>query len=189
MFTADKRIELNPQPITKELLENLEFRGLIKRFAAPQELLSVPEGECWVRDLYISSPTSGPHKLIAVACNRTSIPLGFHDQNEEFIIFAGSNRPNAKSNRKPLYLVVAIEKATQLKSRSESGTLTSADFVMLELAFNDPELSLFTMLKGTVHTELTAPGNGTPPVFYVTESRDISMETVSLSPFEIVPIF
>lgn len=153
----------------------------------PQELSTVPEGECRVSNLYVSSPESGPHRLIAVASNRTNIVLGVHDQNEEFLVFSGANQANSEIYCKPVYLVIALKSAEQLKEDSKSGTLNADDFVMLELIFDDPELSLFTMLGGTVHAELTCPGNGMPKVFYVTESRDISWETVPISPFEIVP--
>ena len=47
--------------------------------------------------------------------------------------------------------------------------LANKDFIAVEVSYNDPNFSFFTLIKDTVHCEVISSENKQHPVFFVTE--------------------
>lgn len=157
-------IKLKPTPMTREVMQDLENRGLIYLMGpGKHETPNVAPNTGKVTPLYLSKPECGGHKLIAVTKNVADIiNFGTHADNEEFLLIGDYNT-------KPLYLLVAKMSKDEMCRKADREGLTAEDFVMLDCKFNDPECSFFTMLGITPHTEFTIPGGKRCPSFYVTE--------------------
>jgi hypothetical protein len=65
------------------------------------------------------------------------------------------------------------------------GSLMDDDFIALEIQPNDPGTSYFTVPGGVLHDELTYPGPGTGPVFFVPEPSEMAHNSVPLDRYEI----
>ncbi|MBQ4179093.1 MAG: hypothetical protein II598_05070, partial [Elusimicrobia bacterium] len=72
-----------------------------------------------------------------------------------------------------LYLIFALDKIDVFSKKLSKNLLRSKDFVAVEIVYNDPNLSFFTMLKKTVHCEVVKDEDKQHPVFFVTESSDL----------------
>lgn len=168
---------LKPQKMTPSLMEQLEREGLIRRLAPGRDDLDAAPGETLGGDLYQPKEGYGPHKLITVTVNRESFAaFGTHPDNEEFWMIGDPDR-------RPLYLAIARMDRPALEEKLRAGTVTPQDFVLLEMCYNDPQVSFFVMLAGIPHGEAVAPGTGTPPSFYVTESRDLPLDVMDLGEY------
>jgi len=66
-------------------------------------------------------------------------------------------------------MIIGLHKYEIMRFRADTGTLTESDFMALTLKYNDPAVSIFTMLRDTVHFEIAARGRRQSPVFFVTE--------------------
>jgi hypothetical protein len=53
----------------------------------------------------------------------------------------------------------------------------------LEMVFNDPRLSFFTMNAFTPHCEWTVPGPGPASVFFVTEPSDLGIQSIDMGDY------
>lgn len=172
-----------PVPVTKQLMESLHEKGLIRLFKPTAATLNPAEGTNIGESLYESDPQYGPHKLIAVGVNKTTVRLGVHPDHEEFLI------PDFGSEVRPLYLVISHISQDELLRRDQAGTLAASDFTCLSLYPSPRGAEMFTMLAGTVHCELTdvSSKNASKPfgVFYVTESRDLPITWVDLEHTEV----
>ena len=161
--------------MTKEIMVNLEEKGLIIRLAPDSHRPDVQENESAGSTIYASDPAFGGHKLISVAKGNDSLEgFGIHLDNEEFLLI-GSN------DDKPLYLLISHLSAEELTKKIEDNTITPEDILCLRCVFNDPEVSFFTMLKGVPHGESSVIGKGTPPKFYVTEPTGLTIIPIDLS--------
>ncbi len=165
-----KILRLKSQKISEKILKDLESKGLIKTLSAPVEVLNCNLPKGMVKTIYTTKEEYGSHKLICVKCNSSEINLNSHPDNEEFLMF---NNSDLVFN--PLYIIIALEKNNILQKKIKNCTLTADDFIVLELKYNDPRVSIFTMLKGTCHCEFTFPGKGISPVFFVTEPSRLEM--------------
>ena len=161
-------LELKPQKATEELFKELEERQLIQRLHAPDSVYLENTEDDALETLYVSDPQYGGHKMIVVQKNATKITdLYYHPDKEEVIAI------NLTSKEfKPLYLIIGLLKAEEFEAKAASGSLTEEDVLAIEIPFNDPRFSYFTMLEGTPHCEITASGPGLGPVFFVTEPSD-----------------
>ncbi|MBN1493971.1 MAG: hypothetical protein JW938_07480 [Candidatus Omnitrophica bacterium] len=170
-----KTITLQPQRLTKNDLLDLEVRGLVRTIRPPHAITIKPEVDM-VTPLYVCDERSGPHQLICVRKNQTTVRLTRHSDNEE-VIFLNPH----EARYRPLYLVIAYHSYDVLQEKAHAGTLSQEDFRAFTIPFNDPETLIFAILKDTPHCEVTAPGPGEAPVFYVTEPASMTMDYVDLA--------
>ena len=162
---------LQPEAVrpTRETMQMLEDKGLIHRLCPGHDTHNPPLGEIEFSELYASDRKFGPHRIISVTINRMEFSaFGTHSDHEEFLLIG-------REDTKPLYLLIALLEESELSQRIAAETLTADDFLLLDLVFNDPELSFFTMKKGVPHGEATSGGDGIPPTFYVTEPQDLDL--------------
>lgn len=171
-----KIIELKPVPVSPRILQLLDRKGLIRTFRPPAKVFGLKPGTGVVDVVYATHSRYGSHKLICVGKNETEIRLTTHPDNEEFFIIN-----NTKKKFKPLYLIISLHRERELSRRAQDGRISSKDILALELKYNDCSLSLFTMLKGTPHCEVTIPGAQEAPVFFVTEPTNLTMKVVDLA--------
>lgn len=167
-------IQLKAELVTVELLSKLDEMKLIKVFHPTAKTLSAPAGENIAEELYVSEERFGPHKLIAVGINKDKVRLGVHPDNEEFLI------PLHGTDVKPVYLLICHLKEKELREKDKAGMLDASDFTCLDMYTAPRGAEMFTMLKDTIHCELTVPGEGKLGCFYVTEPRDLTVEWVDL---------
>ena len=169
-----------PVPMTCELMADLERRGLIIRLRPGGHDLAAQPGETLGESIYETADRYGPHKLIAVTVNRAEFAaFGTHPDNEEFLLIGN---PDSQ----PMYLAVALCMREEFEDKVKTGRLTAADFVMIECRYNDPEASFFVMRAGVPHGEAIVPEAGKPPPsFYVTESRDLPLDTIDLRKYRL----
>jgi len=178
-----KRIRLQAQRATPELMADLEKRGLLRRLVPSEKARTVREGDQVVERVELAEQGTGPWQLLVVACNRTKLDhLAAHGDIESWLFFAD---PRSK----PLLYVVSPCGVDEFKRKIADGSLSAADFIVLELRTNDPQTSYFTVPGGVLHDELTFPGPGPGAVFWVPEPSSMGHEEVRLDgfEFEIVP--
>jgi len=177
------RIRLQARRATPELMADLERRGLLRRLIPSPRCCSVPEGQQVVERVELAAEGTGPWQLLVVACNRTKLDhLAAHGDAESWLFFAD---PESK----PLLYVVATCGVDEFRAKVQQGRLTADDIVVLELRPNDPATSYFTVPGGVLHDELTYPGPGRGPIFYVPEPSRMGHTEIPLTDheFEIVP--
>lgn len=163
-------IELAPTRMTPAVMQDLEQRGLIIRLAPRRHELPAAPGETLWEPIYDSSEKLGPHRLITVSVNKTTLDeFGTHVDNEEFLLIGDTGM-------KPLYLVIALCSKDELADKVARAALSADDFICLRAEYNDPEVSFFTMLANVPHGEAVGRADGRPASFYVTEPRDLDTE-------------
>jgi len=168
-------IDLKPINITPRVISRLESLELVRFFRPTARSLRVKEGGCVVDKVYSTAPRFGTHKLICVGKNETQINLTTHPDNEDFIVI----NPD-RHKFKPLYLVIGLDSPKNLARKAKLGSLSGRDVLALLVRYDDPKTCVFTMLKNTPHCEVTLPGPGKAPVFFVTEPNDFEMASVIL---------
>jgi hypothetical protein len=169
------KIHLTPIEMTPQIMQELEDRGLIIRLCPGHHVLEPKENETLNKKLYSSAVEYGPHMLITVTVNWYELAaFGTHDENEEFILIG-------KPDTKPLYLVISKCMRQELDAKISSRTLSADDFWAIQVKFNDPLVSFFTMLKNVPHGEMTTPGSGEPPSFYVTEPMNNTLNQTNFN--------
>jgi hypothetical protein len=174
MLATTVAVTLEPVPISKAVLETLDQQGLIRLFKPTERTQNPPSGENIAESLYESDDAYGPHKLIAVGVNKTQVRLGVHPDNEEFLI------PDHGEAVRPLYLLICHLPQDELYQRDQAGTVAAADFTCLSLYPSPRGAEMFTMLKGTLHCEVTVESDAPIGCFYVTESCDLPITWVDL---------
>jgi hypothetical protein len=174
-----ERITLAPVEMTQDVMQDLEHRGLIIRLCPDHHVLPARPGESLAESIYESGASHGPHELITVTVNRSTLAaFGTHPDNEEFLLIGDPET-------KPLYLVVALHRKTELQRRIAERLLTASDFVCLRVKYNDAQVSFFTMLAEVAHGEAVGAGEGRPASFYVTEPRDLETEVTEFGDYEL----
>lgn len=178
-----KRIRLYAKRATPALVAELEARGLLRRLCPSEKARSAAREAKVCERVELAAEGSGPWQMLAVACNRSQLDrLAAHSDIESWLFFAD---PASK----PLLYVAATCPLAEFQAKATAGRLTPEDFVILELRPNDPETSYFTVPGGVLHDELTYPGPGLAPIFFVPEPSRMEHTPVSLADyeFEIVP--
>ena len=166
--------------MTPAVMAALESRNLIIRLGAHRHDLPSLPGQTLDRAIYKSADKYGPHMLISVTVNRVPFTdFATHPDNEDFIMLGDPDT-------KPLYLVVALMRRPELAAKVANGTISAADFVCLQIKWNDPEVSFFTMLADVPHGEAITATEGRCPTFYVTEGRDLPNDLFDFGNNEIV---
>ncbi|MCX7927399.1 MAG: hypothetical protein N2606_04610 [Candidatus Omnitrophica bacterium] len=174
-------LNLIPQQVTSRILTLLERKKLIKTLIPSQKILNcnAPQGALEV--IYKSCHRYGSHKLICVKKNSEHIRLTYHGDNEEFILV----NPNGHVYR-PLYIVIALDKKDVLLRKIKNRCLSSRDFMCLVMDYHNPMTTVFTMLKDTVHCEVTSKGRGRGPVFFVSEPSRLKAHTVRTPGYQLL---
>lgn len=171
-----KTLVLKPVTVTAGILSGLERRGLIRTLKPTDKVLRCRDKRGTVDTIYSSSPRFGTHKLICIRLHDLDrIRLTSHGDNEEFIIIDADARIF-----KPLYLVMGLHKHAVLEKKARNAELTERDFMLLRLKYNDYRTSIFVMLKETPHCEISMPGEGKPPIFFVTEPSKLKINRLKL---------
>ena len=170
-----KSIDLKPAVFTPAVMRRLEKLGLVRAFRPTPRSLHVREGSCVVDKVYSTAARFGTHKLICVGKNETRIGLTAHPDNEDLILI---NPGGYKF--KPLYLILGLDSPKNLARKARLGLLGGRDLLALRLRYDDPKTCAFTILSNTPHCEVTLPGPGRAPVFFVTEPSDLKMSAVIL---------
>jgi hypothetical protein len=174
-----KKLTLKVRPVTEELMAALEERGLLQRFSPSLEALETPEGAVKVERIYTTDPQFGSHMLICVAFNKSEVQLATHPDKEDFILV------NEGREQKPLILVVGLHPQPEFQRLASAGQLTGDDVWALEMKYNDPRLSFFTMNGLTPHCEWTVPGPGPANVFFVTEPSGLGLHPIDMSGYTV----
>jgi hypothetical protein len=172
-----KELSLTVRPVTEEAMSALEERALLQRLLPSSGVLKVPEGAVEVERTYTTDPQFGSHMLICVGFNRSKVELAIHPDNEDFILI------NEGREQKPLILVIGLHPEPEFQRLVSTGQLTADDIWALEMKFNDPRLSFFTMNGFTPHCEWTMPGPGPASVFFVTEPSGLDLRPISMGDY------
>jgi hypothetical protein len=121
--------------------------------------------------------------LICVGFNKSIVALAVHPDAEDFILI------NEGRDQKPLVLIVALHGQAEFEQRALNQELDAADIWALEMAFNDPRLSFFTMNAFTPHCEWTTAEPGPASVFYVAEPAHMGIRPVTLGNYTISVVY
>ncbi len=176
-----KTIRLKPVDATEKIMLRLERKGLIRTLRPTAKILRRTHRDGLVDTIYSSPVEHGTHKLICVRSdNAARIMLNSHPHHEEFIIINNTGR-----KLKPVCMILALRKHRDLERKAKSGKLSARDFMMLRLKYNDHRTCIFTMLKDTVHCEISEPGRGRPSIFFVSEPTNLPMHDANLAGYTI----
>ena len=174
-----KRLAIKPTEMTREVMMDLEARGLIIRLCPHNKDFDAPRGETTWRLMYEPKEGYGPHRLIAIRVNREPFAgFGTHPDNEEFWCVGSEDT-------QPMYLAIALISNEEMLAKIADGTLSEQDFIMLRVRYNDPEVSFFVMRAGVPHGEAIVDHGKPPAYFYVTESRDLPLDLTDMGEFEL----
>lgn len=172
-------IELPPVNMTKEVMQELEEKGLVINLRPGQHDIESPIGETTWKLLYEPEENYGPHRLIVVCVNRQEFTaFGTHPDGEEFLLIGNKET-------QPMYLAIALISKEELEMKINEETLTSEDFVLLRVRYNDPEVSFFVMCPDVPHGEAIVDKGKIAASFYVTESRDLPLEITDWKNYKI----
>ena len=162
------QITLKPVKSSTKVFKFLEKKGLISVLKPTDKALKTRTKTGTVDILYTSNKRFGSHRLMCIGKRTKKVQLCYHFDNEDFIFINPGNIDYQK-----LYLVFALDKIDVFSKKLSKNLLSSKDFVAVEIVYNDPSLSFFTMLKKTVHCEVVKDEDKQHPVFFVTESSDL----------------
>lgn len=163
-----KQINLNPVKPSLKIFRLLEKKGLIKTFKPTAKTLQTRTKTGAVDILYTSRKCYGAHRLMCIGKRTKSVQLCWHRDNEDFLFLNPQNNDYQK-----LYLVFALDKIYTFLAKLKNGKLTAKDFIAVEIPYNNPYFSFFTVLKNAVHCEVAADEQKQHPVFFVTESSGL----------------
>ncbi|MCR4662562.1 MAG: hypothetical protein K5622_01580 [Endomicrobiaceae bacterium] len=162
------QITLKPVKASIKIFKHLEKKGLISVLKPTDKAIKTRTKTGTVDILYTSNKRFGSHRLMCIGKRTKKVQLCYHFDNEDFIFINPSNTDYQK-----LYLVFALDKIDIFNKKLSENLLSNKDFVAVEIVYNDPNLSFFTMLKKTVHCEVVKDEDKQHPVFFVTESSDL----------------
>ncbi|MBQ1610184.1 MAG: hypothetical protein II090_04570 [Elusimicrobia bacterium] len=162
------QITLKPVKSSTKVFKYLEKKGLISVLKPTDKALKTRTKTGTVDILYTSNKRFGSHRLMCIGKRTKKVQLCYHFDNEDFIFINPGNIDYQK-----LYLIFALDKIDVFSKKLSKNLLSSKDFVAVEIVYNDPSLSFFTMLKKTVHCEVVKDEDKQHPVFFVTESSDL----------------
>lgn len=172
-------LRLTVKKACAEDMGKLEQLGLITRLLPPEDLTDIAEGDIRVQTIYSTDPKYGSHKLIFVNTHLMQSRLSYHPDKEDVILV------NPDGQTKPLVWVFGLHRREAFEERVRAGTLSDGDLVALEIPFNDPSASFFTVHENVPHYEVTVPGPGRSPSFWVTEPKDLPIVPIDLAGYRI----
>ncbi|MFA7073751.1 MAG: hypothetical protein WC234_01015 [Endomicrobiaceae bacterium] len=167
-------INLKPVKSSAKIFNILEKRSLIKTFKPTKKALSTKTKTGAVDILYTSKKEFASHRLMCIGKRNKTVQLCYHLDNEDFIFLNPS-----KIDFQKLFLVFALDKIDVFEKKLSKNILKDSDFIALEIIYNNPEMSFFTMLKKTVHCEVVLNENKQHPVFFVTESSELKNNKIA----------
>ncbi|MBO7610871.1 MAG: hypothetical protein J6T23_01525 [Elusimicrobia bacterium] len=162
------QITLKPVKSSVKVFNYLEKKGLISVLKPTDKALKTRTKTGTVDISYTSNKRFGSHRLMCIGKRTKKVQLCYHFDNEDFIFINPSNIDYQK-----LYLVFALDKIDVFYKKLSKNLLSGKDFIAVEIVYNDPRLSFFTMLKKTVHCEVVKDEDKQHPVFFVTESSNL----------------
>lgn len=166
-----KTIKLKPINATYKILLRLERRGLIRTLRPTARILRRVSANGLVETIYSSPVEHGTHKLICVRSdNAGRIMLNSHPHNEEFMLIN-----NTGLKLKPVFMIIGLRKHKEIDRKAKEGSLSAKDFIHLRFKYNDHRTCVFTMLRDSLHCELSEPGPGRPSIFFVSEPTNLPM--------------
>lgn len=172
-------IKIKTFKASPKVLAALEKKGLIRVVKPTPKVVNTRTRTGAVDYFYRSPSRQGGHCLLAVGKRNTEIEFSFHPGNEDLIHIKPEN-----SGYKPLFFITSYLKSGVFIRALKKGVLRSRDFAAVEVKFNDPATSVFTVLKDTVHCEITLPGRGRHPVFFVTEPARLKMNILKTKQYK-----
>ena len=175
------QITLKPVKSSIKVFKYLEKKGLISVLKPTDKALKTRTKTGTVDILYTSNKRFGSHRLMCIGKRTKKVQLCYHFDNEDFIFINPGNIDYQK-----LYLVFALDKIDVFNKKLSKNLLSSKDFVAVEIVYNDPKLSFFTMLKKTVHCEVVKDEDKQHPVFFVTESSNLKNNKIKHKDLSIV---
>ena len=143
------QIILKPVKSSIKVFNYLEKKGLISVLKPTNKAIKTKTRTGIVDILYTSNKKFGSHRLMCI---------GKRTKNVDY---------------QKLYLVFALDKIDVFSKKLSKNLLNEKDFIAVEVVYNDPHLSFFTVLKKTVHCEVVKDEDKQHPVFFVTESSDL----------------
>jgi hypothetical protein len=159
------QITLKPVKSNKKIFNFLEKKGLISVLKPTDKAFNTRTKTGTVDILYTSKKSFGSHRLMCIGKRTKKVQLCYHLDNEDLIFLNPQNVDYQK-----LYLVFALDKTDVFFKKLTENSLTKKDFIAVEIVYNDPLLSFFTILKKTVHCEVVKDEDKQHPVFFVAES-------------------
>ena len=164
-----KQITLKPVYSCKKIFDLLEKKKLIKPLKPTKKAIATRTKTGTVDILYTSRKTFGGHRLMCIGKRNTKVQLCYHKDNEDLMFLNPGN-----IDYKPLYLIFAFDKVDVFLKKLKNNDLKNSDFITVKIMYNNMNLSFFTVLKNTVHCEVTTEGNKKQhPVFFVSESSNL----------------
>ncbi len=161
-------IKLKPVKSSIKIFNFLEKKGLISVLKPTAKAIKTRTKTGTVDILYTSNKRFGSHRLMCIGKRTKKIQLCYHLDNEDFMFINPTNIDYQK-----LYLIFALDKIDTFNKKLSKNLLSSKDFVAVEIVYNDPRLSFFSMLKKTVHCEVVKEEDKPHPVFFVGESSKL----------------
>ena len=162
------QIKLKSVKASTKIFKYLEKKGLISVLKPTDKALKTRTKTGTVDILYTSNKRFGSHRLMCIGKRTKKVQLCYHFDNEDFIFINPSNIDYQK-----LYLVFALDKIDVFNKKLSGNLLENKDFIAIEIVYNDPKLSFFTMLKKTVHCEVVKDEDKQHPIFFVAESANL----------------
>ena len=162
------QITLKPIKSSAKIFNYLEKKGLISILKPTTKAIKTRTKTGTVDILYTSNKRFGSHRLMCIGKRTKKIQFCYHLDNEDFLFI----NP-AKIDYQKFYLIFALDKVETFNKKLSKNLLSSKDFVAIEVVYNDPNLSFFTMLKKTIHCEVVKDEDKQHPVFFVAESSNL----------------
>ena len=175
------QITLKPVKSSTKIFSYLEKKGLISILKPTDKAIKTKTRTGTVDVLYTSNKNFGPHRLMCIGKRTKKVQLCYHLDNEDFLFI----NP-AKIDYQKLYLVFALDKIETFNKKLSKNSLSNKDFVAVEIVYNDPKLSFFTLLKRTVHCEVVEDEDKQHPVFFVAESSNLKNNKIKHKDLSIV---
>ena len=162
------QIKLKSVKASTKIFKKIKKKGLISVLKPTDKALKTRTKTGTVDILYTSNKRFGSHRLMCIGKRTKKVQLCYHFDNEDFIFINPSNIDYQK-----LYLVFALDKIDVFNKKLSGNLLENKDFIAIEIVYNDPKLSFFTMLKKTVHCEVVKDEDKQHPIFFVAESANL----------------
>ncbi len=164
-----QNIVLKPVKSDTKIFDFLEKKGLIKTFKPTKNTLTTKKRNGCVDILYTSRKSFGAHRFMCIGKKNKKVQLCYHLDNEDLFFLNPNNTDYAK-----LYIVFALDKIDVFNRKLKREILKDKDFVTVEICFNNPNLSFFSVLKGTVHCEIIDKNQQKQhPVFFASEASEL----------------
>ena len=177
------QITLKPVKSSIKILNYLETKGLITRLKPTKKAINTRTKTGTVDILYTSNKKFGSHRLMCIGKRNTKIQMTYHLDNEDLFFLNPSNVDYQK-----LYIVFALDKIDAFSKKLSKNNLTNKDFIAIEIVYNDPNLSFFTIFKKTVHCEVVKDENKQHPIFFVAESSNLKNNKIKHKELKIVVV-